>query len=364
MVKYACLHKLSKELDKNTEKPLINIRYISGLNTKSGESLRSSTDLIKLVLNRPDAYAAQNPNGGYFKVKNPVSDSIIKKHLEGSLTIGAYQFNLDNQVKWVCFDIDSHAPKNVVETEEDIQKRNEQAESDKDKMCNYLSSFDIPFLPEKSGSPHSYHIWVFVDPVDGKQAKQFGIDVKKETGIDCEVFPKQEKIGKDGYGNLVKVPLATHQIHKTRSQILVNGEWVSDFEDLKIGILDLSCYEVPGKVTTKRESKAVVKPVVRINGEFNSDIRQCIKTALTMSLTGGQGHFMRMAIAREYFESGMKPENIALLFKTQTDFDYEYSLKQVNSLISKPGKRFRCDRLRVDGSRFVQCDGCEYLGRW
>lgn len=364
MTKESSLHKLSKKLPEKMEKPLIyyNIR---GFTQKTGKSLHSSTDLINLVLNRPDAYAIQNPNGGYFKVKNPVSDAIIKKHLEGSLTIGAYQFNPDNIVKWVCFDIDSHAPKNIIETEEDVEKRDEKAENDMNRMCNFLKSIGIPFLLEKSGSPHSYHIWVFLNPVDGLKAKQFGLDVKKETGIDCEVFPKQAKIGKDGYGNLVKVPLATHQIHKTKSEIMINGEFVRNFENLEIELLDISSYPVPeDKEPEKIVSKPVSKHVVRINGEVRKEVRPCIKEALSKQLTSGQGHFMRMAIAREYFECGLSPEKIALLFKNQADYDYEYSLYQINSLVSKPGKRFRCDRLRVDGSNFVKCDGCVYLGRW
>lgn len=362
MLKEGSLHKLCKKFPEKSENLLItyNIRRFC---KKMGESLHSSTDLIKLILNRPDAYAMQNPNGGYFKVKNPVSDAIIKKHLEGNLTIGAYQFNLDNKVKWVCFDIDSHAPKNIIETDEDIIKRNEQAENDKIRMCNFLTTSNVPFILEKSGSPHSYHIWVLLNPVDGKKAKQFGIDVKKETGIDCEVFPKQEKIGKDGYGNLVKVPFATHQIHKTKSEIMVDGVFVRDFENLQVELLDLSEYPIPEPVK-KAEDKPIVKPVVRTNGIVKGSIRPCIKEALTKQLTGTHGHFMRMAIAREFFESGLNPEGIANLFQKQADFNFEYSLVQVNSLVSKPGKRFRCDRLRVDGANFVQCDGCEYVGRW
>jgi hypothetical protein len=357
-------HKQSKLYPKNRENLLIYYN-ISRFCKKTGESLHSEEELIKLVLNRPDAYAMQNPNGGYFKVKNPVTDSIIEKHLEGTVTIGAYQFNPENFVKWVCFDIDSHAPKNTEETEEDIKRRDEQAENDMERMCNFFKSSKVPFMLEKSGSPHSYHIWVFVNPVSGKIARQFGIDVKKETGIECEVFPKQAGIGKDGYGNLVKVPLATHQIHKTKSEIMINGEFVRTFTEFDIEILDLSNYPIQEeKQPEKIKSKPTQKPIVRINGEVKRDVRPCIKTALTMPLTSGQGHFMRMAIAREHYEAGMKPEDIAMLFKGQTDFDYDYSLYQVNSLVSKPGKRFRCDRLRADGSKFINCEGCEYLGRW
>lgn len=358
------LHKLCKKLPEKTAKPLI-YNIIRGFTQKTGKSLHSSADLINLVLNRPDAYAIQNPNGGYFKVKNPVSNVIIQKHLAGSITIGAYQFNPENLVKWVCFDIDSHAPKNVIETEDDIKIRDEKAENDMQRMCNFFKMSDVPFLLEKSGSPHSYHIWVFVNPVDGSKAKQFGLDVKKETGIDCEVFPKQEKIGKDGYGNLVKVPLATHQIHKTHSEIMVNGEFVRGFEDLKIEILDLSNYPVPEKTQNVVVKSNLVLKISepKIKGR-NTNIRPCILAALKMQLTDGGGHALRVAIAREFYEAGFNAEAIAKLFKGQNDYDFDYSLKMVYSVINRPGKRVRCDTLQQNSSKFVKCEGCEYLGRW
>jgi hypothetical protein len=364
MGKQANMHKLSKVSPKKTEKLLIN-KDISSFYEKNPQTLQSSTDLIKLVLNRPDAYAMQNPNGGYYKVKSPMSDITIQKHLSGSLTIGAYQFNPENKVKWVCFDIDSHAPKNVVETEDDIKARDEKAETDMERMCNFFKLSDVPFLLEKSGSPHSYHIWVFVNPVDGMKAKQFGLDVKKETGIDCEVFPKQAQIGKDGYGNLVKVPLATHQIHKTHSEIMVNGEFVRDFKDLKIEILDLTNYPVPEKKTLATvKPKPVLKTTApKIKG-YNVNVRPCIIKALEMQLTDGGGHVLRVAVAREFYEAGLDAESIAKLFKGQNDYDFNYSLEQVHSVIDKPGKRVRCDTLRQNSSKFIKCDGCEYLGRW
>lgn len=367
MLTEGSMHKLCKLSPKNHENLLIyyNIRRFC---EKTGKTLRSGEDLIKLVLNRPDAYGMQNTDGRYFTVKNPVSDSIIKRHLEGSLTIGAYQFDSENLVKWVCFDIDSHAPENVIESETDIKMRDEQAERDTEKMCNFLTVSDIPYMLEKSGSPHSYHIWLFVNPVSGKIAKQFGIDIKKETGIDCEVFPKQSHIGKDGYGNLVKIPLATHKKYGTKSEIMdrKSGLFVRNFENLEIEILDLSAYPMPEmKEVVKVCSETPEKTVVPFSRGPERDVRPCIKASLGKQLRGTQGHFMRIAICREYHNSGIfDPEQLVNLYKGQNDFSHAESMKGVMSIISKDSKNVRCDRLRVDGSNFVNCEGCGYLGRW
>jgi hypothetical protein len=208
MIKEGLLHKQSENPRKKIENLLIYYN-ISSFSKKNRQILHSCEELIKIILNRTDSYAMQSPDGKYKKVPCHVSNDVIKKHLDGILTLGAYQFNLENEVKWICFDIDSHAPKGVIETEDNIKKRDHQAEYNMVRMCNFLTNADIPYLLEKSGSPHSYHIWVFLHPVDGKKAKSFAMSIKKESGVDCEVFPKQDKIGKDGYGNLVKVPLVS-----------------------------------------------------------------------------------------------------------------------------------------------------------
>lgn len=362
MLKQATQHKQSKNFPEKSENLLIYYN-ISRFCRKTGKNLGSSNELVKMVLNRLDVYSMQNPDGTYFKVKNRVTDKVIEDHIQGDLTIGAYQFNVENKVKWICFDIDSHAPKNKEETLEDIENRDKVAENSKDRMFNFLTSAKIPFLLEYSGSLHSYHFWIFLEPVDGKIARQFALDIKREVDIDCEVFPKQDRIGKDGYGNLVKVPFATHRKNGLRSQILVDGKLVRDIENLYVEVLDVCNYPVPEPI------KNVVKPAIKryepvSKGRMQGTARPCIREALTKQLVGTQGHFMRMAIAREYFEVGFSPAQIAKLFKSQKDYDYDYSLKQVNSLVSKKGKRFRCDRLREDASSFVSCAGCEYQDRW
>lgn len=283
---------------------------------------------------------------------------LLKKHLEGIITIGTYQLNQENKVKWICFDIDSHPPKNGIESEEDVRKRNEKAEYNCERMCNFLKNADVPFLLEKSGSPHSYHIWIFLRPVDGKKARQFAMMIKKESGIDCEVFPKQEKIEKNGYGNLVKVPLATHQIYKTKSQIMVKGEFVRNFTNLEVEILDISAFKIPEEKTV--EKKVVpAKHVVRVNGQVKTMIRPCIRNALKMQLTGDSGNFMRVAICREHNNAGVHdPEELTKLFRTQADFSHRKTIYHVNKILEKSLPNVKCETLRERGGEFVNCAGC------
>jgi len=357
MMKEASLHKRSKKTLKNTENLLIynNIRRFC---YKYPKILHSSEEIVKLIINRNDAYAMQKSDGSYIKFSTQVTDETIRKHLKGIITIGAYQFNQENKVKWICFDIDSHPPKNRIESEEDIRKRDEKAEYNRERMCNFLKNANIPFLLEKSGSPHSYHIWVFLRPVDGKKAKQFATIIKKESGINCEVFPKQEGIGKNSYGNLVKVPLATHQKHKTQSHIMVNGKFVREFTDLEVEVLDISGFEAPEEKTVEKKIRPE-KHLVRVNGQIKTKIRPCIRNALKMQLTGDSGNFMRVAICREHYNAGVhNPEELTNLFRTQSDFSYRKTKYYIHKVLEKLLPNVKCETLREKGGEFVNCAGC------
>ena len=59
-----------------------------------------------------------------------------------------------------------------------------QAEFDKEKMSSFLDSNGIPYILEASGSEHSYHIWILLEPVKARIAKAFGKDILKAVDID------------------------------------------------------------------------------------------------------------------------------------------------------------------------------------
>ena len=176
---YGTLNNCLKNPEKKSKNSLINNNIRENISLFQ-ETLQSERDLINLILNRKDAYAVQNPTGGYSCIKTAVNDKMIESHLEGTQTLGAYQFDNENKVCWLCADIDSHPIKGKEETEEDIQKRDDLAEENVEKLCNLLSYLGVPYLKEASGSPHSYHVFIFVKPVSGEIAKAFMDDIKKE----------------------------------------------------------------------------------------------------------------------------------------------------------------------------------------
>jgi DNA primase large subunit len=62
---------------------------------------------------------------------------------------------------------------------------------------------------------------------------------------------------------------------------------------------------------------------------------------------------MRIYISRYYVNIGYPPEKVAELFAKQSDYNYEYSLKQVKGLASVVCGHIRYETLRDKCSDFV-----------
>ena len=61
--------------------------------------------LKEIFVNRTDCYCVQLKQG-YSKVAEPLTDEILLQHLTGEITVGSYQLDSCNYVKWLCFDFD------------------------------------------------------------------------------------------------------------------------------------------------------------------------------------------------------------------------------------------------------------------
>ncbi len=253
----------------------------------------------------------------------------MQRHLSGEITVGAYTLGPGNMVKWVCFDIDAH--RKPEDSDSQYNLKCQQSDENVNKIGNLLKSLSIPFILEWSGSPFSYHIWILLQPVAAKQAKLFGKHIIKTAKVKCEVYPKQMIADKKGYGNLVKLPFATHRKTGNKSAILINGEWCEDFTELEIGIVDISGIEF--KEPAAEASEAVDMPEnMKVRA---GKVRPFFEWALTQQLEGEEGHNLRIYCVREYYNAGMKdPVALTELFKGQKDYNFNESLYHVESIIS------------------------------
>ena len=200
---------------------------------------------------REDCYPLQRADGQYGLVRSCLTDEAIIGHLKGKHTIGLYTAQ-DGTSKWVCIDIDILEPNTVLAVRES------------------LGEFEIPCLTEFSGNK-GFHLWIFFgQPFPNRIARALGQAVTSNH----EVFPKQDQIPPNGYGNFVKAPLGVHQVTKN---------WCLFVDD------DLTQLENPYEVL---ESVQTIDPTQTLKEKFPEEwerVNQSIPDPLASTLGGTMG---------------------------------------------------------------------------
>jgi len=275
---------------------------------------------------------------------------IIKAHLRADLvgsdrcfTIGVYQIDpKTDTVSWICFDLDRHKPDDP-DPKEAVRR-----------LLEVLGSYSIPYLLESSGSPDSYHIWVFLVPTKTNNAFEFSRWLAKAAKLGkCEVWPKQrgysDRRGKD-YGNLVKLPLAYH--NKTgRRSIFLDPVTFEPMEYVQLpGLVRL--FEYPDAEQRSKAQSAAKYP----------KFRSCFKSILESghSLEGSEGNEIRVAIGCEAKCAGLGLDEAVRLFQNVPDFDEEITRKYLEYIYSGPYTRYRCDTVLEKAGSIVlpYCKKC------
>jgi len=128
----------------------------------------------------------------------------------GRFRLGAYAPAPDGTTKWLCLDFDGgdHA---------DALADPKQTAID---TWHRFTEAGLPAYLERSGSGNGWHLWCFLDPpLKAEKARLLaqalipeevtlgtGEVVRTNTGRGVEIFPKQARVEKKGYGNLVWLP--------------------------------------------------------------------------------------------------------------------------------------------------------------
>lgn len=325
-----------------------NVRAFCKEAKKNSVTVYSDIEFLELFCNRKDVFAVQQEDGSYLPEKYLwLSNDILLAHVQGDHTIGVYTLDVNNIVRWICWDIDAHFDP-TKETEYELLAKQKKADQDAQRLYDYLCALGLHPIFEKSGSPHSYHIWLFIKPVEAKTAKAFGEDIKAALGLKCELFPKQTVLNtKKGYGNLVKLPFALHQKHKTRSTVLVGGEWVENIIKCTVHAVDISAYVPVPRAVSVDETKTWKNN--------KKGIRPIFKWLLTQDLTEREGHWARIACVREFYCNGMTDVGeLAALFEAQYDYEFEKSVEKVCSIIKEDYGPWRWETMQDSFPSFVQ----------
>ncbi len=179
---------------------------------------------------REDYFACQGRDY-YYPVKGSLNENYLRKHLNQFTTFGVYVLTSDSKCNFICVDID--IPKSELENI-DFKNPTRKFRYLRNKLLHILDVFkkefhipDNSILLEDTGG-RGYHIWLFFSSLlQGDNAVKFYQICKSFIDFDFEFFPKQANINeKRKFGNLIKLPLGTHQKYDSKSLFfqLSNGE--------------------------------------------------------------------------------------------------------------------------------------------
>ena len=169
------------------------------------------------------AYTRQRDNpdpesGKYFfyqarsfetKERLALDTETVRKHLAGELTIGLYAINPETQCsKWVAIDGDyADAYRDLRVLRWELQQDGVQALVEMSRRGAHLwILFEEP-LPAKLCRLYIYNLALRLDvPIKGV--------LKQVDGI--EIFPRQDELGTDEFGNAIRAPLGIHRANVRR----------------------------------------------------------------------------------------------------------------------------------------------------
>lgn len=166
---------------------------------------------------------------GRAKKGGKITDDLLLQHIRKEITIGVYTIDTDDTVKYLVFDIDGHKFTNPIKTSKAAQKKIRKHLKDKYNLNSYL---------EKSGSPNSYHVWVFIKPTKTKEVREFGIHVVSELGFELnkeiEIMPSVFEL--KNYGGFLKLPYGIHREKFNKTKKLKIKFLFQKYDDNPLGI--------------------------------------------------------------------------------------------------------------------------------
>ena len=138
----------------------------------------------------PTNNSGEKVKGQSFVVRQPVTDDLWTKHLNGTQSLGIIPINEDNQCVWGCVDIDSYAG------------------FDHKKLINKIKQFNLPLVVCRSKSGGA-HVFLFSEKaVSAERMRDKLTEIKTLLGYGgSEVFTKQIELkSTDDTGNFLNLP--------------------------------------------------------------------------------------------------------------------------------------------------------------
>ncbi len=156
---------------------------------------------------RPDLQSGRHyyyrPRKGMDNKPVPLSRETLRGHLEGALTIGLYAINpVTQRSKWVAIDADyPEALNDLLKLQWELKRDGVEAGLEKSRRGGHLWIFG-----EKPLLARECRIYI------ANLAKRLSVPVKGGGLVDgIELFPRQDRLEPDEFGNAIRGPLGVHR---------------------------------------------------------------------------------------------------------------------------------------------------------
>jgi len=130
----------------------------------------------------------------------PLTDDVLRQHLEGKQTIGVYPLLLDESCWFLAADFDKKS-----------------WQDDASAFLETCRAVGVPVALERSRPGDGGHVWIFFErAIPASTARKLGslvltrtMDRRHQLGMDSydRFFPSQDTMPKGGFGNLIALPL-------------------------------------------------------------------------------------------------------------------------------------------------------------
>lgn len=220
--------------------------------------------ILSTFKSRQGVHAVQVKMGkswGYVPERRDMTIEDLRQHLAGSRTLGIYVTDINNASKLMVMDLDVRKPwLNAYGNSVEERKRiNRLIRRSAENLLDICSATGLSPLVETSGNK-GLHFWFLSNEEFAcRYWRALGSWMLSRMGslpeeLSWEVFPKQDRVPADGLGNLVKLPLGTHQKTGRRSMFLDSKTFEPASDQIKLlreaQRLDRSCFEkVLGAIT-------------------------------------------------------------------------------------------------------------------
>jgi hypothetical protein len=225
-------------------------------------------------------YCEQQDDGKYRKKPGRVSKRFIEEALTKSRSFAIYQKNIDQTIKWICFDFD--IKKSQMQSSDMTPALNELKRA-VTAFCQRLNEYDLPYLLEFSGQ-RGFHIWItFQEKVFYRlgyeilQAILDKVNVSFDRNlIDIDLFPKTSS-PTDGVGLGVKMPLSKHKSSGTYAILLNSIEDIFNYK--RVRSLEEVSLESQYQILNDHQSstKSEIEGKLGVSFEISSEEEFCTR---------------------------------------------------------------------------------------